>query len=529
MVSSAQHYSYDDVPYPDLSYTQTHPDRLAMLGKLLGVKPVPVEQCRVLEIGTAGGANLLAMAAVLPSSTFVGMDISAVQINKAQAAVDAVGLTNINFHQMDILDITPEFGQFDYIIIHGIFSWVPPLVREKLLDVCQHNLTPQGIAYISYNTYPGWHTMDIIRNMMLYRTRNASTAAEKSVQAYEWMSFMADALKDQPDSAYAAVFQNYLDFRKTQTEDFDHATLLHDELEAVNQPFYFYQFMERAEQHGLQYLVESDIPNMLINDISGEVKNFLGKTARSIVEFEQYLDFLRNRLFRCTLLCHQEIDVDRHLSIEPVREFYVSSTAHTVVVTAERTEKGIETFEGVDGSLFSTNHPLTKAALNYLLDVKPLRVHLDALVRQAASRLNMTTVSNEDVEALATNLLQAFAYSMNLIEFHVFAPQMTMTVSERPLATSYARYQARQQANNTSLIHSRVQLDNFSRLVLAQLDGQYDRAALLDFLVELAAAGKIGLRTAQPIPDSPVEMRKVLADELDFTLQGFAMLGLLMA
>ncbi|MEP6985795.1 MAG: class I SAM-dependent methyltransferase [Chloroflexota bacterium] len=527
MDTNAQHYSYDQVPYPDLSYVQTHPDRLATLGTLLGMKPVPIDHCHVLEIGTASGANLLAMAMVLPLSTFVGMDISEVQIKKALDAVEAIGLTNISFHQMDILDITPEFGQFDYIIIHGIFSWVPPLVQEKLLDICQHNLTPQGIAYISYNTYPGWHTMDIIRNMMIYRTRDAVTPAEKSAQAREWIIFMGDALKDKPDSAYAAVFQNYLNFRKNQTEEFDHAVLLHDELEALNQPFYFYQFIEQAEQHSLQYLVESDFPTVMPNGLSSEVLNYLGQIAHSTVELEQYFDFLRNQSFRRTLLCHADINVDRRLSIQPVREFYVSSTAHTLKVSPERAEMGIETFEGIDGSLFSTNHPLTKAAFHYLLDSKPERIHFDVLLQQAASSLNMTQVTSDDTAALAGNLLQAFAYSLNLIEFHTFAPPMTTVVSERPLATAYSRYQARQQPNNTTLIHTRVQLDNFSRLILSQLDGENDFAMLLNFLVELVETKIVALPNVEQM--SPEELRKMVTTQLELTLEGFAKSGLLVS
>jgi len=529
MVSSGQHYSYDEVPYPDLSYVQTHPSRLAMLGILLGMNPAPVEQCRVLEIGSAAGGNLLPMAAVLPNSTFVGIDLSIVQIEQAQAAVEAVGMINIRFQQMDILNITPEFGQFDYIIAHGIYSWVPPVVQDKLLEVCQQNLAPQGIAYISYNTYPGWHRMDIIRNMMLYRTRNAATPAEKVTQATQWVSFMADALKGQPESAYAAVFEDYVSFRLAQTEGIDHTALIHDELEANNTPVYFHQFIERAEQHGLQYLVESDFSTVMPNGLSDEVREYLSQIAHSAVEMEQYFDFLRERMFRRTLLCHAEIEVDRRLSIQPLSQFYVSSAAHTVKPDADQEAKGIEIFEGADGIAFKTYHLLTKAAFNYLIDVRPLRIPFDRLVREAASRLNMTHITDQEVAGLAGNLLRAFAHSLDLVEFHSFAPQMTTTVSERPITTAFARYQVRQRSHIGTLVHGRASLDNFSRLVLAQLDGHNDRAALLDFLVELAEAGKISMPAGVQMPTTPDEMRSTLADELDRTLDSLAHLALLVA
>jgi len=529
MVSSGQHYSYDEVPYPDLCYVQTHPDRLAMLGKLLGMKPAPVENCRVLEIGTAAGGNLLPMAATMPDSTFVGIDLSAVQIEEAQVVLRATGLTNITFHKMDILDITPDFGQFDYIIAHGIFSWVPPVVQEKLLEICKHNLAPQGIAYVSYNTYPGWHTLEIMRNLMLFRTRDAASPAEKSTQAREWVSFMAHALANNTDSAYAAVFENYLAFRGTQTEGIDHSALLHDELEANNAPIYFHQFIERAEQHGLQYLVEADFPTVMPNGLSDEVIEHLGKTARTTVEMEQYFDFLRNRTFRRTLLCHDEIDVDRRLSIQPLREFYVTSLATVAKLTANGEASDVETFEGSDGSQFKTDHPLTKAAFHYLVEAAPERVQFDELVRKAASRLDMTQIVDKDAVALAANLLRAFSFSLSLIEFYSFSPRMTTVVSEYPLATTLARYQARQRSDVANLTHARVQLDNFSRLVLAQLDGQNNRTALLDFLVGLAESGKISLPDGVQTPESPDDLRRRLAGDLDVTLQSLASLALLVA
>ena len=529
MVNNGQNYTYDEVPYPYLSHMQTHPDRFATLGTLLGMKPADVKQCRVLEIGCAAGSNLLPMAAVLPDSTFVGIDNSAVQIEQAQADANAIGMSNVTFQYKDILDINADFGQFDYIIAHGIYSWIPAVVQNKLLDICNHNLAPQGIAYVSYNTYPGWHTLDIIRNMMAYRTRNTTDPYEKSAQARQWISFMAHALKDRPETAYAAIFENYLSHRMTQTEDLDHLVLLHDELDINNTPLYFHQFIERAEQHGLQYLVEADFPTVMPNELSPEVVEHLGKTARNTIEMEQYFDFMRNRAFRCTLLCHAEIEVDRRLSIQSLRKFYVGSSAQLVEMDAESDAKGITTFQGNDGIQFSTEHALTKAAFHYLLNIAPERVSFDQLVRQAALRLKLTQVTDEDATVLAANLLGAFSHSMSLIGFFTFTPRMTTVVSEYPLATPLARLQSQQRPYVTNLLQARVNLDNFSRLVLTKLDGQNDFAALLDFLVELAKDGKITSLSDEQIANTPDEMRASIAKELDITLRMFAVLAVLVA
>jgi methyltransferase-like protein len=265
------------------------------------------------------------------------------------------------------------------------------------------------------------------------------------------------------------------------------------------------------------------------NGFSDEVIEHLGKTARTTIEMEQYLDFLRNRTFRRTLLCHADIEVNRSLSIRPLREFYVSSPAHTAQPKAELVAQGVEAFEGADDSLFKTNHPLTIAAFHYLIDLAPERIHFDALVRKAAARLNMTQITDQDAAALASNLLQAFCHSLDLIEFHAFAPQMTTVVTEHPLTAPLFRYQVRRRSHFGNLVHGRVSLDDFSRLVLAQLDGHNDRTALLDFLVHLVEEGKIKPPAGTETPQSPDEIRGNLAGELDGALQRLAYLALLVS
>src|SRR5262245_38588278 len=130
-------YSYDEVPYPNLSHVQSHPDTLATLATLLGLSPAPIEHSRILEIGCASGGNLIPMGLSLPGATLVGIDYSPRQIAAGQAALAGVGVANVTLRDMDIRAVTPELGEFDYIIAHGIYSWVPDEVRGRLLTVCK--------------------------------------------------------------------------------------------------------------------------------------------------------------------------------------------------------------------------------------------------------------------------------------------------------------------------------------------------------------------------------------------------------
>ena len=162
---------YDEFAYVSRAHPQTHPSRLAALAKLFGMQPAPLSGCRVLELGCASGGNLLPMAAQTPSASFLGIDLSGRQIADGQAVIAELGLSNIGLRHLGIAHVDESLGKFDYIIAHGVYSWVPQEMQEKILSICKENLAPNGVAYVSYNTYPGWRMRGMIRDMMLYHAR----------------------------------------------------------------------------------------------------------------------------------------------------------------------------------------------------------------------------------------------------------------------------------------------------------------------------------------------------------------------
>src|SRR4029079_13501853 len=164
--------SYDEVPYRSHPFAQTHPARLAPTAFLFGMKPAHTDHCRVLEIGCASGENLLPMANQFPDSEFVGIDLSAVQIAAAQSTVEALELNNVRLLHADLRSLPDDLGMFDYVIAHGVYSWVSDETQHALLKLCGQRLRPHGVAYVSYNTYPGWHMRGMIRDMMNYRVHS---------------------------------------------------------------------------------------------------------------------------------------------------------------------------------------------------------------------------------------------------------------------------------------------------------------------------------------------------------------------
>ncbi len=526
--------SYDQTPYPSLSYSQSHPDRLATVATLLGMSPAAVERCRVLELGCAGGGNLIPMAYTLPESQFVGIDISARQIAEGQAMVTALRLNNISLKQMDIMDVDADLGQFDYIIAHGVYSWVPPAVRDKLLTICRQNLAANGVAYVSYNTYPGWHMIQIVRGLMLYHTRDVADPEARAAQARAVLDLFAGIglPEDNAYGSFVKMYSQFLDGKLQDARTRQDALLLHDEMEEINDPVYFHQFIEHATCHGLQYLAEAEFRTTVGSRgcVPPQAAEAVRKIARSVLEAEQYVDYVHNRTFRQTMLCHEAVVLRRTLKPERVSGLYAASRAQPAAPDPDVRSVSVVQFCGTDGATLSIDHPVSKAAILYLAEVWPQIVPFEALLSAARDHLAAAPdTAALDAQVLAANLLMAYSYSDKLVELHTYAPPVASEVADCPTASHVARFQAsRHNARVTNLRHERVSLEEADLFLLSYLNGAHDRQALVDLL--LAGPVAEGILTVQedgkPVEDAG-RVRQLLAKGLENKLSWLASAGLL--
>ena len=321
---------YDQVPYRTFPRRQTHPERLAALGKLFGMSPAPATCSRVLEIGCGTGGNLVPLAFSLPESRFLGIDLAASPIASAREDVAALELTNIELRACDLREVNLADGPFDYILAHGLYSWVPPEVRLALLEVCRALLSPQGIAFLSYNAYPGSYERQMLREILLLHRAGDLAAARNFLRTLPHPE--AAALADSSDDI-----------------------LFHDILAPHYQPFWFHQFAAQARATGLQYLGDADPHEMF--DESG---NLAGETG------EQELDFRKLRRFRQSLVCRAEVSLRRSVAPEHMDGFLFSKSLH--------------------GRRLAGSDPAVEAVAQALEDTHPLPVAFEELVPYAGSR-----------------------------------------------------------------------------------------------------------------------------------------------
>lgn len=482
--------TYDEMPYVSHPYAQTHPSRLAVVATLFGLKPSAVETCRVLELGCAAGGNIIPIAESFPRSQWVGIDLSERQIADGQQLLEATGIANVELRRASILDVDESFGQFDYIIAHGVFSWVPPEVRDKLLAICSQRLNPAGIAYVSYNTYPGWHMRGMIRDMMQYHSNRFTNPQKRVQQARALLDFLASSARQ--DGPYSALLKAELESIRNQSDNY----LFHEHLEQVNEPLYFHQFIAMAQAHGLRYLGEARLPTMFTGNFGPEVQKTLKTLAPDQVQSEQYMDFLRNRTFRETLLIKESSSPS--WTIEPLRlaGLHVWSSGRP----AEGAEPNIHSEETVNyqtrsGMSLSTSRPFLKAAMKVLMVRWPATIPFDELRRTArqvsGGNPDDPAAAEEDAKVLALGLINTYI-SSDMIELSAVAIPAARTAGEKPRATASARAQAAAKANwVANRRHELVKLGDLDMRLLPLLDGVRDRPAILDALVEKALAGDL--------------------------------------
>ncbi len=470
---------YDAMPYPGSVYPLLHPSRVGAVGLLYGFSPARCEGARVLEMACANGENLIPMAVAMPGASFVGVDFSPRQVENARALAARLGLTNIRFECLDVRAFPEDGGAFDYIIAHGLYSWVDAGVRDKVLGICKRHLGANGMAAVSYNVLPGWYMRLAVREMMLFHA--GVFPGTGAAEARQFVEFLAEATCH-PQQPYAVALR---DTAAAIRKD-DPGYLRHDFMESVNEPVSFTDFAGHVGRHGLQVLGDSEFGFFLPGSSAQATQEALARFARGdYVCWEQCVDFVTGRQFRQSLLVHAQHTVSRMPVLAGIQRLRLASSAkcgsEVKLPAAQRVQ-----FRDEQGLTSEAGHAAAQMALAYLGEVWPQRVTFQDLRGVVGKRLAPAGVSADE---LARELLP-FIWS-GLVEIHHFAPLLARGVSERPVASPLVRMQASGAKNAASLQHYGVALQSFERAALPLLDGSRDQEALVAELTAALDGGRI--------------------------------------
>lgn len=507
-------FDYDAVPYPTRAQSQAHPERLAAIGALYGLEPAPVGESRILELGCGDAANLAAIAAAFPGSRCVGLDLSGAAIERGRDFARRCGLANLELRQADLASDGIPRDQFDYILCHGLYAWVPEAAREGILRQCRDQLAPEGLAMVSYNALPGGCVRQAVRDMLRWHVRELDAPLERVGEARALAQFLSEATKE-PDEIGLALLS---ELRAALAKE--PGFLFHDDLAEHYAPVYFHEFMAAAGRHDLQFVAGADPAELTWRNLPKETVQILCALTDNRVERQQYLDFLIGRRFHHTVLCGAERAVAATPQMDRLSRCWFSAQGRVATPEKIAQRGAVAVFERLDGAKLETDFVPGKLALAHLMANTPRRSAFPDLARVVLEQL--TGLGSADLwtagtpSSLARFLLEACAPKIAFL--HGAAPDVGFRIGERPVSFSVARVQSAAGGCVTTAYHHVILLeDRWSREIVARADGTRTRAQLKAELNSLACEG------------DPADLAtwQVLAVDFDAALNKLVQQGLL--
>ena len=443
--------------------------------------------------------------------------MSGKQIEKAREGVSELGLTNIDLRDCSVADVDESFGTFDYIIAHGIYSWVSEDVREKILEVCSRSLAKNGLAYVSFNTLPGWNMIKTIRDMMVYHTERLSDPASKIVQARQVLNFAIENTVGE-DSVYKRILKTEAEVLKNTADNY----LYHDHLEHHNEPCYFHDFMANAARVGLRYLGNSSLAGMYLGNHPKRVREIVGQ-INDIVRREQYLDFLTNRRFRSTILCHDSAHLSRTISRDRLEGLYYTSRyvpkdgLEKVDLSANAPTKFVNASRK---AVLNVKSPVSIACLRVLAENFPHPLSVDEVVGKASERLN--NARSED--AVRRTFMDGAGNMVLKGAFEIASDpgSHTRKVSARPKGWPCAQYMARIKTNVPNVLHGNVGFGGHLKALVQILDGNRTVDEIFEAFLQDFLQGKLQYRQNEKAVTDETELRSILKGHLQNRLQFLA-------
>jgi 2-polyprenyl-3-methyl-5-hydroxy-6-metoxy-1,4-benzoquinol methylase len=477
-------FAYDAVAYPTRPQPQIHPERLAALGLLHGLQPAPVGNSRILELGCGDALNLVAVAAAFPNARCVGLDLSASAIERGRALARACGLERVELNQADVSQPGIVTGQFDYIVAHGLYAWVPEEARRGILALCRDHLAPNGLALISYNALPGACVRQEIRQMLRWHIRDLTDPEERLTEARALVEFLSASTLDNDDVRVA--FRHELATAQAKDPGF----FFHDDLADHYAPLYFHEFMAQAKASRLQFVADADPAELVLLNLPDRTRQIVAALSSDRIEQQQYLDFVVGRRFRHTILCHANLPVAPELQIDRARDCWFSSQGRVQQPEKVAERGAVAVFERPGGLRLETDFFPGKIALQFLANHAPGRVAFSEIARHVGERCEALGAGDlwtrESPDSLTRFLIEACTPRVATI--HGATPNPCPGLSDHPLAFPLARVQAAGDALVTNCYHQSVRLDDrWSREIIAHADGTRSSAQLIAELDALAA------------------------------------------
>lgn len=454
--------SYDELTYKSAAFAQSSPYKLEACATLLGINPPPCKTAKVLEIGCSFGGNLIPFAVNNENARVVGIDLSGEQIRRGQEIVKEIGLENLELIHGDICEFKSD-EKFDYIIAHGVFSWVPDFVKDAILRVVRENLSQNGVAFISYNVYPGWKVKDVVRDLMLLAAKDKDSTEERLKAAKEALLVYKEVLLTRNDEKFESVMPvksliNWIDDILSKDDFY----VAHEFLEEINDPFYFKDFNTMLAKNNLAYLCECGLEDIFVPDLGIEhLDNYKDKKFKDRIDLEQFIDIVNNKVFRQSLIVHAK-------AYESVANKQIGpSDVNKIHVVAD--------FKKENG-LWKDRYTLMPQDISWLCEV---------FYKMYPASINLSQI----LEILPEDKLMVYSAFVRLLTNSASA----MIVKDELKDIEYAPNHSRLKANLTGYIKYFLNHKDNADITFANKFGLTERLDRLDYYIFLLLDGKNNL------------------------------------
>ncbi len=319
------------------------------------------------------------------------------------------------------------------------------------------------------------------------------------------------------NTPYAQVLKSELDLLAKHPDSY----LFHEHLEENNRPLFFYQFMEMAKSQDLQFLGESNLASMITSNLPPKAAESLTKLTTDVYHRSQYTDFVTNRMFRQSLLCHKDRKLDRHLSPSRIEGGYFAGNIRaedTTLVNNLSPEVEVA-FKCANGRKIQTKNAALKALVFTLSDAWPRSLTIKEICVRVEKKLSELLVVGAQEQISISNLVSTNLLQLAVrgdIELRLLPDRFVSEISERPHVSSLTRLQAKQGNILTTLRHALLNADLLTRIVLPALDGERTKEGIAQYIAELAASGKININVQG---NNPVDMNAVHVATVDKILE----------
>jgi methyltransferase-like protein len=346
---------------------------------------------------------------------------------------------------------------------------------------------------------------------MRYHVAQFDEPREQIDQARALLEFMASA--SQGSGPYGDLLGREVERLSRSSNSY----LFHEHLEPTNSPIYFHEFVERAERAGLLYLSEASVSDMLTSHFPRHVAETLERISPDLLHLEQYLDFVRNRQFRQSLLCHAGRKPNRALSPASLAGLLVSSRALPEGGDVNLTD-GVAVGFSNGKQRATATRPASKAAFALLTEHWPRALAVDALCDLAMARATpfLDGASGDSRDAMLGDLFGGVVYGM--VETHTQPPRCTASPSERPGALPFAFHQSQQNSFVVNAHHDTCLLEGMALEVLKLCDGRRSRGDIVNELVGRHQNGTLQIDVDGRVVVSPDEARTVIGDRVQRAL-----------